>query len=152
MTESGHQEKEDVATDPVGAANDTNTEEPVATEPLQYVVSDGGSSSDQEKDDRPEATRTLTTTTTRSTLTAEQPDPEHGKKKPWYKRLNPLKGSKKPPVPKERIVSREYGASFLSLLTFQWMAPIMRVRDILHCLEDQTNLLPDWLPTASGVE
>lgn len=127
MTDPGHQEKEYPSTDPVGAANATNTQA-VATEPLQYV-SISASSSDDEKHRRPEVDRTLTTTTTRSTLDFEDLDEEPRKKKPWYKRLNPLKRSKKPPVPKERIVSREYGASFLSKLTFQWMAPIMRVRN-----------------------
>lgn len=132
MTDSGHQEKEYSSKDPVGAVNETNTQEPVATEPLQHVGSDSESSSNLEKDERPEALRTLTTTTTTSTLTAEDSDSASAKKKPWYKHLNPLKSSTKPPIPKERIVSREYGASFLSLLTFQWMAPIMRVRDLLH--------------------
>jgi len=127
MTDLGHQEKEYSSADPVGAVNQTNTQEPVATEPLQYVVSESGSSSDQEKKEIPEATRTLTTTTTRSTLTAADFNPEPSKKRPWYRR-NPLKGSRKPPVPKERVVSKEYGASFFSVLTFQWMAPIMRVR------------------------
>lgn len=127
MAEHGRQEKEYASTDPVGAANDANTKEPVATEPLQQVVTDTGSSSEEEKGERPEAIRTLTTTTTRSTLSVDGQSPERKKKKPWYKRLNPLKRSKKPPVPTERIVSREYGANFLSLLTFQWMAPIMRV-------------------------
>jgi ATP-binding cassette subfamily C (CFTR/MRP) protein 1 len=46
-------------------------------------------------------------------------------KKTWT--LNPLKHRKIPPVPKERIVSREYGASWWSRLTFQWITPIMTV-------------------------
>ena len=127
MTESGRQEKEYASTDPIGAANDANTDEPVATEPLQQVLTDSASSTNGERKERPEANRTLTTTTTRSTLTIDGPDPNPKTPKPWFKRLNPLKPSKKPPVPKERTVSKEYGASFLSLLTFQWMAPIMRV-------------------------
>ncbi|KAL8828283.1 MAG: hypothetical protein Q9191_002678 [Dirinaria sp. TL-2023a] len=127
MTESGHQEKEYPSTDPVGAANGANTEEPIATEPLQQVITDSASSTNGERKQRPEANRTLTTTTTRSTLTIDDPDPNPKTPKPWFKRLNPLKPSQKPPVPKDRTVSREYGASFLSLLTFQWMAPIMRV-------------------------
>ncbi|KAK0642289.1 ABC transporter C family member 10 [Lasiodiplodia hormozganensis] len=45
----------------------------------------------------------------------------------WLDRANPLKRSNKPPVPTERDVSREYGAGFFSLLTFQWMAPLMSV-------------------------
>ena len=124
MAESGHQEKEYASTDPVGAVNDTHTSEPVATEPLQLVVSDSDSTSSEPKTpDRPAASRNLSTTTTTST---QAPEPESGPKKPWYKSLNPLKSRTKPPIPKERIVSREYGASFWSLLTFQWMAPIMR--------------------------
>ncbi|KAM0796432.1 ABC multidrug transporter [Usnea florida] len=92
--------------------------------PLRYVESDSdiSSSKQQPKEGQPKAHRTVTATTTTSTLTVES----HAKEvKPWYKRLNPLKRSIKPPVPKERRISREYGAPFLSLLTFQWMAPLM---------------------------
>lgn len=124
MAESGHQEKEYGSTDPVGSANDTHTSEPVATEPLQVVVSNSDSaSSDTEKKERLTASRSLTTTTTTSTIA---PEPEYTEKKPWYRSLNPLKSRRKPPVPKERVVSREYGAHLLSMLTFEWMAPIMR--------------------------
>lgn len=127
MAESGKQEKEYASTDPVGAVNQTNVSEPVATETLQYVGSESDlSASDQEKkeDDRPHVHRTATATTTTSTLTVDSQPKEQ---KPWYKRLNPLKRSIKPPIPKERRISREYGASFVSLLTFQWMAPLMSV-------------------------
>ena len=135
MAKDGHEE-EYRSTDPVGAVNQTNTEEPVATEPLQYVISDSeSSSSDTEKkkfneeededDVQPTTTRTLTTTTTTSTLTIESAAAAPQERKPWHKRLNPLKRSTKPPVPKDRKISREYGASFMSLVTFQWMAPIM---------------------------
>ena len=125
MAESGKHEKEYASTDPVGAVNETNSSEPVATEPLQYVGSESDlSSSHQEPEKKGEADvhRTVTATTTTSTLTVES---QRQKQKPWYKRLNPLKKSIKPPIPKERSVSREYGASFLSHLTFQWMAPLM---------------------------
>lgn len=47
--------------------------------------------------------------------------------KPWYKQPNPLRWGKIPPVPEERIISREYKASFFSKLTFQWMTPLMTV-------------------------
>ena len=124
MAESGKQEKEYASTDPVGAVNETNSSEPVATEPLQYVDSDSdiSSSKQQSKESQPHVHRTVTATTTTSTLTVES---QPNEVKPWYKRLNPLKRSIKPPVPKERRISREHGASFLSLLTFQWMAPLM---------------------------
>lgn len=125
MAESGKQEKEYGSTDPVGAVNETHSSEPVATEPLQYVGSESDLSSSnhkQKEEGRTEVHRTVTATTTASTLSVElQPKG----KRPWYKRLHPLKRSTKPPIPKERSVSREYGASFLSLLTFQWMAPLM---------------------------
>jgi hypothetical protein len=49
------------------------------------------------------------------------------KKKPWYKTPNPLRWGKIPPVPEARTVSREYNAPFLSLVYFQWIAPIMSV-------------------------
>ncbi|OJD31060.1 abc transporter [Diplodia corticola] len=45
----------------------------------------------------------------------------------WLDRANPLKKRNKPAVPTERDVSREHGAGFFSLLTFQWMAPLMSV-------------------------
>ena len=50
-------------------------------------------------------------------------------KKPWYKKTNPLKWGAPPPVPETRGVSREYTASFVSQLYFQWMAPMMSVRN-----------------------
>jgi ATP-binding cassette subfamily C (CFTR/MRP) protein 1 len=44
----------------------------------------------------------------------------------WY-RTNPLKWGPRPPVPKTREVSPEYTANFFSLLTWQWMQPLMNV-------------------------
>lgn len=124
MAHMGGQEKENVSTDPIGGANPINTDEPVATEPLQSVVSES-SSDPAEKDERPFANRTLTTTTTRSSITVGPKDDEPLTKKPWFKSLNPLKSRIPPPVPKERLVSREYKAGLLSRLTWQWMAPLM---------------------------
>ncbi|KFY56160.1 hypothetical protein V496_06769 [Pseudogymnoascus sp. VKM F-4515 (FW-2607)] len=46
-------------------------------------------------------------------------------KKPWYKTPNPMKWGAIPAVPSEREVSREATAGWFSLLTFQWMAPVM---------------------------
>ncbi|KAL8810833.1 MAG: hypothetical protein Q9223_002066 [Gallowayella weberi] len=128
MAENGRQEheKEYFSTDPAGAANSTNTSEPRTTEPLQSVVSDSESSSGAaEEKELPIADRTLTTTTTRSSTTVEPKDDEPVTKKPWYKSLNPLKSRIPPPVPKERIISREYSAGLLSKFTWQWMAPLM---------------------------
>lgn len=128
MAEPNRQEKEYASTDPVGAAGATNTSEPVATEPLQVVVSSSDSSSNgTERKERPFADRTLTTTTTRFSVTVEPKADETAAKKPWYRTLNPLKRGTPPPIPKEREVSREYKAGLLSRLTWQWMAPIMHV-------------------------
>ncbi|CAG8134255.1 unnamed protein product [Penicillium olsonii] len=64
----------------------------------------------------------------RSTSNEEAQSPELDvQKKKWYRRLNPIRLQKTPPVPEERAVSREYGASFFSLVTFQWMSPLMKV-------------------------
>lgn len=52
--------------------------------------------------------------------------------RPWYKKLNPLRWGAIPPVPAERGISREYGASFLSHLTFNWMSPLMTVSIIIQ--------------------
>lgn len=58
-----------------------------------------------------------------SDMTLQPPVP----KKKWRQRMNPLRWQTPPPVPDERTPSREYGASFLSIITFQWMSPLMRV-------------------------
>ncbi|KAK2805805.1 hypothetical protein FQN50_006081 [Emmonsiellopsis sp. PD_5] len=50
----------------------------------------------------------------------------------WYKRLNPLRLRRVPPLPEERQVSREYTAGFLSLTTFEWMAPLMTTGYLRH--------------------
>ncbi|KAJ5175109.1 uncharacterized protein N7482_000986 [Penicillium canariense] len=47
--------------------------------------------------------------------------------KKWHQRLNPLRWQTPPPVPDERTPSREYGASFFSVISFQWMSPLMKV-------------------------
>ena len=125
MAEFGKQEKEHASTDPIRAVNETNSSEPVATEPLQHGGLENDNSDSQQgekKEGRVDTHRTVIATTTASTMAVESQSKE---KRPWYERLNPLKQSIKPPIPKERAVSREYGAPFLSLLTFHWMAPLM---------------------------
>ena len=125
MAEFGKQEKDNAPTDTIGAVNETNTSEPVATEPLQYGDPETDNSDLKQggkKEDGVDIHRTMTAMSNASTMSVESQSKE---KKPWYARLNPLKRSIKPPIPKERAVSREYRAPFLSLLTFQWMAPLM---------------------------
>lgn len=57
-----------------------------------------------------------------------------GKKK-WFKRVNPLRWGPKPPVPSKRDVCPEYHAGWLSLITFQWMGPLMTVSITLSSLQ-----------------
>ncbi len=138
------EEKEFRTTDPVAATNVTNSSEPVATEPLQYVDSES-SISEREKDPEKSVKRTTTARTTStagaSALSSQGEETksteQKAAKKAWYKRLNPLKRGHKPPVPKERVVSREYEAGFFSRLTFQWMSPLMRVCNLIIHLEKQ---------------
>jgi ATP-binding cassette subfamily C (CFTR/MRP) protein 1 len=79
-------------------------------------------------------TKNLTTTTelsrtrtdaTSMTEVTEAADPTKDTRSRW-KRWNPLK-RKPPPIPEIRGVSREYTANFWSMLTFQWVTPIMTV-------------------------
>lgn len=126
MTEQAVDDDEKaIPIEPEGAARDLSPREPG-----QHLAYDHELSSDLDKQYDLDVARTVTQTTT-GTVSAlpldTQPDDSPGKK-PWYKRLNPLKRGKAIPVPADRTVSREYGANILSLLTFQWMAPLMKVR------------------------
>ncbi|KAN0068424.1 P-loop containing nucleoside triphosphate hydrolase protein [Elaphomyces granulatus] len=61
-----------------------------------------------------------------------------------HHKLNPLTLQKIPPVPEERMVSREYGAGVFSKITFHWMAPLMRVGYLRHLeLQDIWRVNPD---------
>jgi ATP-binding cassette, subfamily C (CFTR/MRP), member 1 len=103
--------------------------EPVNTEPLRYVETEKDIEKMGEDFGDEKAVRRITTTTSAAESTSDDVDikEEVKPKPPWYDRINPLKRRKPPPVPEDRIVSREYGAPFLSLLTFQWMNPVMTV-------------------------
>lgn len=78
------------------------------------------------EDEKPRAKLTTTKSyATDATATSAGPEPAQGGKKGWRRVINPLRWGSIPPVPEERIVSREYKASFLSKMVFAWMAPIM---------------------------
>jgi len=81
----------------------------------------------QSKKIRPAAVRTETTTSEVSTGSRATNEPQTKNKLSLSKRLNPLKRNP-PPIPEERIVSKEYGANFFSMLSFHWISPIMTVR------------------------
>lgn len=64
------------------------------------------------------------------------PDVVKHQHKKWYPTLTIL-SKEKPPVPKERTVCPEYNAGFLSLLTFQWTAPLLAVRIYIYIPKSQ---------------
>ena len=66
-------------------------------------------------------------TTTSVASSASRSNAVEEPRRTWGEKLNPFKRKTLPPVPAERAVSREYQAGFLSLLYFQWMAPLMSV-------------------------
>lgn len=129
--------------------------EPLAEEPLERVHSekdlneekvldygeeavesssqDDGSDVDKHQIKPPhqmERTRSNWTTTTGTSIATEAeelPEEQPPRKRKWSERINPLKSKNPPKVPDERIPSREYRAGFLSLLTFQWISPLMHV-------------------------
>jgi ATP-binding cassette subfamily C (CFTR/MRP) protein 1 len=80
-----------------------------------------------------EATRPVGLTATKSYATdtsavaGRVPVPHKSENRPWYKKLNPLRWGGIPPIPEERIPSRETNAGFFSLLTWAWMTPLMTV-------------------------
>ncbi|KAA8575269.1 hypothetical protein MFRU_002g01950 [Monilinia fructicola] len=78
---------------------------------------------DHEK--RPEMKQVQSYATSNSAVTRTDSHVYQPVKKAWYKKINPLRWGAVPPVPENRTPSKEYTASFLSLVYFQWMAPIM---------------------------
>ncbi|KAI5286857.1 hypothetical protein KEM54_006450 [Ascosphaera aggregata] len=76
--------------------------------------------------------------------------------KRWYRKLNPLRWRKVPPLPNQRQASREERAGFLSAITFHWISPLMTTgylrnlehQDIWLVKSDrQLELLSDRLQT-----
>ena len=73
------------------------------------------------KDHRPKTERTDTAGTV-NTYDSTEEEPKGS----WRQRINPFGGRRAPPIPETRTqISPEYSASFISLLTFQWMQPVM---------------------------
>lgn len=71
-----------------------------------------------------------TTTDASASSDVDKADPRQKTKGHRRFTLNPLRWQKIPPVPEERSVSREHGASFPSKLFFEWMSPLMKVSNI----------------------
>ena len=97
-------------------------------EPVQYLeVPRWSEKRSNSRSSKTGLQRTISTATEATDVTSiHDTKPENTERPPWHYRWNPLK-RKVPPVPKERQISREYRASFLSLLTFQWINPLMTV-------------------------
>jgi ATP-binding cassette subfamily C (CFTR/MRP) protein 1 len=133
--------------DNLAGAQEFSQSEPVAEEPIvvgskkemneetvldQEAVEEAESSSngdDVAKEKRLEMQRTAsnwTQATGTSYASSVQQEAEQApRKQTWSEKLNPLKSRNPPPVPSERIPSREHNASFLSVLYFQWINPLM---------------------------
>lgn len=124
MAEPG-EEKEHKTTDPIGDSNSTNRAEPL---PVEVDPSDSKETALKiivRTRSRLEHSKSYATTS--SVVSGVTESSIEVKQKPWYNTLNPMKWGAPPPVPQMRQVSREYTANFLSLMTFQWMAPLMTV-------------------------
>lgn len=125
--------------DPMAAAGTTGRTPPARPDPHSDISSEVvPTASNLEKQESLGAQRLRTQTTAYSDDTEfNEVGSDGGKtltKRKWYKRLNPLKRSRKPPIPHERTVVPEYKASFWSLLTFQWIGPLMRVSVVASIL------------------
>jgi ATP-binding cassette subfamily C (CFTR/MRP) protein 1 len=146
---SAREVKDYKTTDPVGAAGSTNRDEPLASEEDKDIVEEDEKhgrfteiKAEAEVEERPELGARLrsyatNTSATSAATTTHSRVPQ--KRKKWYKNPNPLKWGKVPEVPKERGPSREYNAGFFSVITFQWMAPLMSVCTILVSPREKSN-------------
>lgn len=136
MAGSAH-EKDSSPNDPVA---ETYDRPPTPDEPVGYsekeVVGDSSKYEEPVEDHesvleaeerRARLDRTKSSATDTSVTSAATSRHPERASKPWYKTPNPLRWGKIPPIPKERDVCPEYKAGFFSMLTFQWMAPLMTV-------------------------
>ncbi|KAI1776106.1 ATP-binding cassette transporter protein YOR1-like protein [Hypoxylon cercidicola] len=123
-------EKETKTADPLTDVDNTANSEP-ATPVSIYEDPDDEirrqEDSDEKRVDRSELKHTRSYATDASGIARTDSRASVPVTRTWYKTLNPLLWGSIPPVPKERQISREYGAGFFSKLTFQWMAPLMSV-------------------------
>jgi ATP-binding cassette subfamily C (CFTR/MRP) protein 1 len=139
MTDPAQQKQEFAPTDPAAAVDPSNEEESLGVDGYEkdyieiathgqsssHTTSETGSNGDDKKPafDRTKSYATNTSAVTRTDSHVDEP----AKKASWYRRLklNPLRWGGIPPVPETRKVCREYNAPFLSLVYFQWVAPLM---------------------------
>lgn len=117
------------------STNNALNDEPVAENPESASPDDfekarleekyPGSAAQEKKPDYGRTSTALSDSTELSEITKEKSKVEEPKRSLWDK-LNPLK-IKPPPVPEEREECREYKAGWFSLLTWNWVTPLMTV-------------------------
>lgn len=139
------------------AAEGTKQYQPIVTEPLEVVGTEKNLEVDLEKrSTRGSLSRLQSGTSGFSETSDDVSDTKSSASanKRWYKKLNPLKRGKKPPVPETRAVCREYQASWFSLITFQWMAPLMTVSEISSnkCSVANASVFVGRIPTPSRAQ
>jgi hypothetical protein len=122
-------EKEWRLGDPEVAARDTKEYEPIKTEPVATGAEKDLEASHDTRSARGNLSRLQSRSSGFSDASSDITDAKSSTigKKRWYKKANPLRWGPKPPVPKTREVCPEYQAGWFSLITFQWMAPLMTV-------------------------
>lgn len=124
-----HQDEEKDLERAVAQHNVEETQLGSRDEPVQYLevpkaYGNAGRGKSQDST-RLEKIESALTDVTEATSAADPTSSKEPEKAPWHYRINPLRKNP-PPIPEERTVCREYNASFLSLLTFQWMNPLMK--------------------------
>jgi len=140
MTDPDQKREQDLApADPAAESVDPTHEEPLDVDGYEKdfieIATHGQSSShtaseeDAHKNDKKptfDRTKSYATVTSVVTRTDSHVD-DPAQKQSWHRKLNPLRWGGIPPVPETRKVCREYNAPFLSLVYFQWVAPLMSV-------------------------
>ena len=132
MADPGQEKDYGRPVDPVADSDIAHQDEPVDVdgeeEEKEYLAINtqkNTSSSDNETKSRMALQQTKSYATTASAV-SQTSQPVH-EKKPWYKTANPLRWGTPPPIPETRGVSKEHNASFLSMLFFGWIGPMMSV-------------------------
>jgi ATP-binding cassette, subfamily C (CFTR/MRP), member 1 len=124
-------QSEPVAEEPavVGSKKEMNEETVLDKEAVEEAESSSNGDEVAKEKERLEVQRTAsnwTQATGTSYASSVQQEAEQApRKQTWSERLNPLKSRNPPPIPSERMVSREHKAGFFSVLYFQWINPLM---------------------------
>ncbi|KAH3916024.1 hypothetical protein HBH56_067840 [Parastagonospora nodorum] len=128
--DENEKEKEFGLVDPQAAVQDPTDEESRDDARYEPIKTEKGIKDLEKNSDshskRGDLSRTQSGTSAYTDISDDSDAKSSLKRRKWYK-TNPLKWGPVPPVPKTREVSPEYTASIFSLLTWQWMQPLMNV-------------------------